>query len=146
MLVNKTPKFDAKIAGEGTKYTWAFCKSLYRRIPWAKKRGRSTFKQLVKDCTEHAQVGKYRADRFAARARAYMCAYYILDVEKKKMDGETKEVVDLVEEEEEVAGGEIGQAQFGQIAQLAKGFRSHLSAMHFDSKFVQAEIHSFNKE
>ncbi len=58
-----TPKFHAKLAGEGVEYSWAHAKVFYRRMPLSRKRGRENFKQLVKDCTCPVNVLTKRALR-----------------------------------------------------------------------------------
>ena len=51
VLVMLTPKFHAELAGEGIEYSWAHAKAYYWRMPIARKRGRESFKQLVRDVT-----------------------------------------------------------------------------------------------
>jgi hypothetical protein len=79
-VVLLTPKFHAELAGEGVEYCWAHAKLYYRRKPVSLKRGRENFKILVKDCTCTSEIlTRERAQKFAARARAYICTYYHLD-------------------------------------------------------------------
>ena len=78
--VQLTPKFHAELAGEGVEYSWAHAKAVYRRVPVSKKRGRENFKQLVRECTCPVKVlTQMRIEKFAARARAYICTYHHLD-------------------------------------------------------------------
>jgi len=80
-----TPKFHAELAGEGIEYSWAHSKAYYRRMPLSRKRGRDNFKQLVKDCTCPLNVlTKQRIQKFASRARAYICTYHHLYQEQQK--------------------------------------------------------------
>ena len=74
VTVKLTPKFHAELAGEGIEYSWAHSKSFYRRLPLSQKKGRENFKQLVRECTCPERVlTKVRIEKFAARARAYIC-------------------------------------------------------------------------
>jgi hypothetical protein len=80
VTVELTPKFHAELAGEGVEYSWAHAKAFYRRVPVSRKRGRENFKALVKECTCPVNVlSKVRIEKFAARARAYICTYHHLD-------------------------------------------------------------------
>jgi hypothetical protein len=55
-------------------------------MPLSRKRGRDNFKQLVKDCTCPINVlTKARIEKFASRARAYICTYHHL--EQKQQQG-----------------------------------------------------------
>ncbi|KAI2500758.1 hypothetical protein MHU86_13737 [Fragilaria crotonensis] len=46
-----TPKFHAEMAGEGIEYSWGVSKSVYRKMPLDSKKGKTSFKALVKECT-----------------------------------------------------------------------------------------------
>ncbi|KAI2512572.1 Sigma factor PP2C-like phosphatase [Fragilaria crotonensis] len=49
-------------------------------MPLSRKRGRDNFKQLVKDCACPIKVlTKERIEKFASRARAYICTYHHLE-------------------------------------------------------------------
>ena len=85
MKVLLTPKFLAELAGEGIEYSWALAKAYYRRMPMSRKRGNENFKQLVQDCTCPVTVlTKKRIEKFASRARAYVCTYHHLQQEQEK--------------------------------------------------------------
>ena len=74
-----TPKFHAELAGEGVEFSWGHAKAFYRRVPVSQKRGRENFKQLVRDSTcPSKELTKERMEKFAARARAYICTYHHL--------------------------------------------------------------------
>jgi len=93
VVVNLTPKFHAELAGEGVEYSWAHAKAFYRRMPLSRKRGRDNFKQLVKDCTCPINVlTKARIEKFASRARAYICTYHHL--EQKQQQGAAAPVIE----------------------------------------------------
>ncbi len=73
-------KFHAELAGEGVEYSRAHAKSFYRQNPVSRKRGRENFKELVRECTCPVNVlSRVRIEKFAARARAYICSYNHLD-------------------------------------------------------------------
>jgi hypothetical protein len=83
--VQLTPKFHAEFAGEGVEYCWAHAKAYYRRVPISRKRGRKNFKQLVKECTCPINVlTKERIEKFASRARAYICTYHHLEQQQQQ--------------------------------------------------------------
>jgi hypothetical protein len=80
-----TLKFHALLACEGVEYSWALAKAYYRRMPMSRKRGNENFKQLVQDCTCPVTVlTKKRIEKFASRARAYVCTYHHLQQEQEK--------------------------------------------------------------
>ena len=74
-----TPKFHAELAGEGVEFSWGHAKAFYRRIPLCKKQGRENFKQCVRESTcPINMLTKESMEKFAARARAYICTYHHL--------------------------------------------------------------------
>jgi hypothetical protein len=80
VTVDLTPKFHAELAGEGVEYNWAHAKAYYRRVPLVRKKGRDNFKALVRECTSPEKVlTKDRVEKFASRARAYICTYHHLE-------------------------------------------------------------------
>jgi hypothetical protein len=78
VVVNLTPKFHAKLAGEGVEYSWAHVKAFYRRIPVSRKRGRDNIKQLVKDCTCPVNVLTKRELRSLHHGRGHTYALTII--------------------------------------------------------------------
>ena len=85
VTVQLTPKFHAKLAGEGIEYSWAHTKAFYRRMPIARKRGQDNFKQLVKVCTcPETVLTQERIEKFASRARAYICTYHHIVEEQQR--------------------------------------------------------------
>jgi hypothetical protein len=81
-----TPKFHTELAGEGVEYR-AHSKSYTRRMPLSRKRGRENFKQLVRESACPVNVlPKERIEKFASRARAYICTYqHHLDQQQRKI-------------------------------------------------------------
>jgi hypothetical protein len=80
-----TPKFHAKLAGKGVKYSWAHAKAFYRRMLLSRKRGRENFKHLVKDCTFNENVlTKERVEKFSSRGRVYICNNHHLEQQQQQ--------------------------------------------------------------
>jgi hypothetical protein len=97
LIVDRTPKFHAELAGEGIEYSWACSKAEYRRLPVAAKKGRDNFKLHVRECTDPATtLDKKRVCLFAARARAYICTYFWLA--KKQQEQQQQTIVETEEE------------------------------------------------
>lgn len=121
--VELTPKFDAKLSGEGVEYCWAHTKSHYRRIPLSRKRCRENFKQVVKESTCPVNVMiKERIEKFAARARAYICTYYHLDQANSSLPGMKEDIL------------------YNEIQRLLKQFKGHRCALDFYSGFVNSVL------
>jgi hypothetical protein len=137
--VRLTPKFHAELAGEGVEYSWAFAKAFYRRLPLALKKGRDNFKEVVKlaTCTVK-QLTRVRIRKFAARARAYICTYYIL-AKRAAAAAESAAAKDSRAGSEDVFI-EKQQLLFSDIERLMKSFKVHRCALDFDQRFVNAEF------
>jgi hypothetical protein len=123
-----TPKFYAKLAGEGVEYCWAHAKSHYRCMSVSSKRGREYFKLLVKDCTSSVDMlTKVRVQKFASRARAYICTCHNLEQQVASTSAEA-----LVAQKLELL--------YTQIELLMKDFKVHRCALDFDHGFVNSEL------
>ena len=112
-----TPKYHAELAGEGIEYTWGFLKSIYRRYPLEKKKGKTQFEALLNQCLSRDLITKEIVRKFSRRARGYMEAYVALDIN----------------EEEEMNGTPIPHRK---IEQLKKVLKSHRAAIDFDKEFI----------
>ena len=112
-----TPKYHAELAGEGIEYTWGFLKSIYRRYPLEKKKGKTQFEALLNQCLSRDLITKEIVRKFSRRARGYMEAYVALDIN----------------EEEEMYGTPIPHRK---IEQLKKVLKSHRAAIDFDKEFI----------
>ena len=112
-----TPKYHAELAGEGIEYTWGFLKSIYRRYPLEKKKGKTQFEALLNQCLSRDLITKEIVRKFSRRARGYMEAYVALDIN----------------EEEEMYGTPIPHQK---IEQLKKVLKSHRAAIDFDKEFI----------
>ena len=141
-----TPKFHAELAGEGVEYSWAHSKAYYRRMPLSRKRGRDNFKQLVKDCTCPVNVlTKQRIEKFASRARAYICTYHHLYQEQKRAAAEHEDsnsASDAVSTSPAAGIPSHKQQEllYSEIERLSKAFKGHRCALDFDSGFVHSEL------
>jgi hypothetical protein len=134
--VQLTPKFHAELAGEGVEYCWAQAKSYYRRVPVSRKRGRENFKQLVRECTCPVNVlSKKRIQKFAARARAYICTYHHLDRQQfPQFESDT------LENNTPNPHPRKQELLYNEIERLQKAFRGHRCALDFDRGFVNSEL------
>jgi hypothetical protein len=147
-----TPKFHAELAGEGVEYSWAHSKAYYRRMPLSRKRGRDNFKQLVKDCTCPVNVlTKQRIEKFASRARAYICTYHHLNQEQKKRAAEAgadQNSVSNTGSTTPVAGIPPPKQEllYSEIERLMKAFKGHRCALDFDRGFVHSELRNAKME
>ncbi|KAI2510951.1 hypothetical protein MHU86_3423 [Fragilaria crotonensis] len=137
-----TPKFHAELAGEGVEYSWAHAKAYYRRMPLSRKRGRDNFKQLVRDCTCPINVlTKERIEKFASRARAYICTYHHLQQEHQKLATAAVANQDLNAVAQTMSAVVPNQQLlFPQIERLKKALKSHRCVLDFDSGFVHSEL------
>jgi hypothetical protein len=132
--VQLTPKFHAELAGEGIEYSWAHAKSFYRRLPVSRKRGRENFKQLVRECTCPVEVlSKVRIEKFAARARAYICTYHHLD-QQQQID------TDLATAPSDATAAKKQELLYNEIERLMKAFKGHRCALDFDRGFVNSQL------
>ena len=142
VTVQLTPKFHAELACEGVEYSWAHAKAYYPRVPVSRKRGRENFKQLVKECTCPTTVlTKDRIERFASRARAYICTYHHLHQQSTSTLSSTNSEdvpVPIVVKEEVLS--------LADIERLAKAFKGHRCALDFDIGFVNSELRRGEEE
>ena len=83
IVVDRTPKCTPEIAGEGIEYSWAMAKGWYRRQPFSKKKTKDGFHKLVKECVGPEILTVERVRMFSRRAREYMVAYYLLELDGK---------------------------------------------------------------
>jgi len=151
VLVDVTPKYHAELAGEGIEYTWGYSKSVYRRAPLNKKKGRDNFFELVEMCCDPVvHLHQERVRKMAKRARSYICTYHCLDVQNSQ--AVNCQLADQpVEQPALAATGSAGtqqqpynenplaqqqKLQFIKIEKLMKQFRSHRCALDFDANFV----------
>ncbi len=141
-----TPKFHAELAGEGVEYSWAHANANYRRMSLSRKRGKETFKQLVQDCTCPVTVlTKERIEKFASRARAYVCTYHHLQQEQEKQHQqaalrkvENKDQNSLSQRTTPLFPNQI--LLYIEIERLMKAFKGHRCALDCDRGFVHSEL------
>ena len=109
VTVKLTPKFHAKLlAGEGVEYSWAHTKS----------------KVLT----------KVRIEKFAARARAYICRYHHLEHHKQQGAGARSQNAENRKEPKQQ------ELLYSEIERLTKACRGHRCALDFDWGFVHSEL------
>ena len=133
VTVDLTPKFHAELAGEGIEYNWAHAKSYYRRVPVSRKKGRENFKALVRECTSPAMVlTKGRVQKFAARARAYICTYFYLEQIRQTVVLDPNVASLVIPGQEELL--------YPEIQRLQKFFKTHRAVFDFDRGFVNAVL------
>jgi len=130
VMIDRTPICHAEFAGEGIEYTWGCAKNHYRRQPLSSKRGKETYRELVKQCLSRNNLTTDRVRLFARRARSYICAYY-----QKHYIGVT---------DPEILHG--NPPEIVQIEKLAKKFKSHRSAIDFSSGFITGVIQSTSSQ
>ena len=133
-----TPKFHAELAGEGVEYSWAHAKAYYRRMPIARKRGRESFKQLVRDVTCPVNVlTRERIEKFASRARAYICTYHHL--QQAMAAAIACELQDLNAPPRTTPPMQR-QLLYTEIERLMRAFKGHRCALDFDRGFVNSQL------
>ncbi len=137
MTVDLTPEFHAELEGEGVEYCWAHAKSYYHCVPVSRKRGRENFKELVRGCTSSQNViTKGRVEKFAARARAYICTYHHLEQAQEVPHPAASDAV-------AVTSNAILPKQellYTEIERLMKSFKGHRCALDFDRGFVNTVL------
>ena len=77
--VYPTPKYHAKIVGEGIEYIWALAKGRYCSKPLKLKKGKAQFKNLVNKVTSREILNTQQIRKVSDRYQAYIQAYYFLD-------------------------------------------------------------------
>ena len=118
VIVHRSPKCHADLAGEGIEYSWGFANNFYRRLPICEKRTKDKFKASMSKVLSTEYLKKERVRRFARRALGYLCAYYRLQYTE---DGDAPQ-------------GETISPQ--QIERLVKDFKTHRYALDFEFKFI----------
>ena len=134
VIVQLTPKFNAELAGEGVEYSWAHAKAFYSRVSVSKKKGRENFKQLVKEFTCLVTVlTKDRIEKFASRARAYICTSHCLE--------QCAAAVSECNSSVAAAGATIKQELlYSEIKWLMKASKGHRCVLDFLRGFVDSQL------
>ena len=139
VTVDFTPKFHAELAGEGIEYLWAYSKGYYRRCPMKEKKGRESFKKLVRKCTDPKEaLTRDRAIKFSGRSRSYICTYYWLELQERKRSEQEAAATGGNQDEEALALAPRQMLHFAAIERMKKKFRTHRCALDFDAGFVNA--------
>ena len=121
VLVIRTPKCHSEVVGEGVEYSWGGSKNNYRRLPMKLKTGKDNFIKSVEHVLSRDQLNTKLVRKFARRARAYTCAYYVMD---NNMSSDTAAIVGLT-----------GNNTLPDIEKLTKTFKTHRCALDFDNNF-----------
>ena len=123
VVIDRTPICHAELAGEGIEYSWGCAKNEYRRQPLSNKRGKETYRELVKKVLSRENLTTERIRKFARRARSYICAYYQLHyVDSSDVDANGAEQV--------------------KIERLAKSYKTHRSVVDFNYGFITSVVKS----
>ena len=117
--------FHAEMAGEGIEYSWGVAKSVYCRKPLESKRGKTSFKALVNDCTRREVLSTATVRKLSRRARLYIRAYYAVHQHKVHDCKDNTPALTLP-----------------QIERLMKEFKTHRAAVDFDAGFVRSCVSS----
>ena len=120
-----TPKFHAEMAGEGIEYSWGVAKSVYRRMPLDSKKGKTSFKALVNECTSRDVLTTTTVRKLSRRARSYICAYYAIH-QRKQQDN----------------GNDVPSLTLPIIDRIVKAFKTHRAVVDFDTGFVNSIVSS----
>ena len=143
LIVDRTPKFHAELAGEGIEYSRQCSKAVFRRLPVAARKGRDNFKLQVRNCTDPTTtLDRKRVCWFSARARAYICTYYWLA--KKQQEQQQQQTVVDAEEDNNCTSSYHQQLLFSEIQRLMKEFKTHRCALDFDKGFINVILKENN--
>ena len=82
VILDFTPKYHAKIAGEGVENGWGFSKKILRRLPLDSKRDFGDFTRLVKESLP--KVNPEQSRRFHWHCCKYMLAYKTISEEAQE--------------------------------------------------------------
>lgn len=148
-----TPKFNAELAGEeGIEYSWAHAKAFYRHLPVLQKQGHDNFKQLVKESTCPSDIlTKVSIEKFALRARTYICPCHHIEEEKNKrklnapvahiVEEQGANVAGLPSCDNSVPNPMLSQLLvYGEIEWISKAFKGLMCALDFDPGFVNSKL------
>ena len=127
VLVDRTPKCHAEIAGEGIEYTWGYGKNHYRRQPLSLKGKKDTFLLLVRQCLSREKCTTNIIRSFSKRARDYMASYYLLTQKKDEVKSIVKD-------------GGNDEPVVVKVEKMKRKFKTHRCAMDFDSKFIDCAV------
>ena len=138
IVIIKSPKCHAELAGEGIEYTWGFVKNIYRRLPLSHKQSKESFLSSVKYVLSRSVIKKEEVRKFARKARRYTCAYYVLDHNLQPstdtfVDEHGRTIIDLT-----------GSTTLPSIERLVKQFKTHRCALDFATEFITTEARKVN--
>ena len=136
VLVDRTPKCHCELAGEGIEYSWGCAKNSYRRVSLKQKRGKDNFRKVVRMCLSREKVlVTERIRLFSRRARAYICAYYMIWSERQEQRGGSIETNESALTTDPI-----------KMEKLVKHFKTHRCALNFDHSFCKATFIDLTNE
>ena len=131
IVIDRTPKCHAKIAGEGIQYSWGCAKNHYRRVLLDKKRGRENFIRTVRECMSETIITRERVQKFSRRARRYVLGYHVLWQMQQGI------ITDSSNSEEQTSTSDNLAIIPAKLEQMVKKFKTHRCAMDFDHGFCK---------
>jgi hypothetical protein len=135
VIVDRTPKCHCELAGEGIEYSWGCAKNYYRTLPIREKKSKELFKESVRKCLDQEMVlTKERIRAFSRRARQYTMAYYALQVHQENIQQQELQF------DHDNRPPHHDQLSAAKIESMFKEFKTHRSAIDFDSQFIKSVI------
>jgi len=135
VIVDRTPKCHCELAGEGIEYSWGCAKNYYRMLPIREKKSKELFKESVRKCLDQETVlTKERIRAFSRRARQYTMAYYALQLHQENAQ-QQEQWFDY-----DNRPPHRDQLSAVKIESMFKEFKTHRSAIDFDSQFIKSVI------
>jgi hypothetical protein len=133
VLVDWTTKCHCELAGQGIEYSWGCAKNSYRQVSLKQKRGKDNFKVVVRECLSREKVLATKQIRlFSRRARAYICAYYMILCKRQGRESARKQscltTVPI------------------KMEKLVKRFKTHRCALDLDHSFCKATFIDLTNE
>ena len=135
VIVDRTPKCHAEIAGEGIEYTWGHQKNYFHCQPLSVKRSKTDFRKLVTKCCSRELITKQLVRKFSKRARDYIIAYHAVENHGNKIKQLTSDKKGKGENK-----AEVDKSTVVKVERMKRAFKTHRCAMDFDTKFLKSEF------
>jgi hypothetical protein len=138
VVIDRTPKCHCELAGEGIEYSWGCAKNFYRTLPIREKKSKESFKESVRKCLDQETVlTKQRIRAFSRRARQYTMAYYALQLQQQHSQQQERQLDDSCCDD---GPHRHDQLSATKIESMFKEFKTHRSAIDFDSQFIKSVL------
>lgn len=99
----------------------------------------------MKDCTCPTKVlTKQRIEKFASRARAYICTYHYIEQMLNKENA--ARVVAIDGENPTASSAARQQFLFSEVDRVMRNFKAHRCVLDFDTGFVNSELKEVKEE